>query len=162
MNIYTNLFEATSRNIQQDKILFYCQQQKYEKREKVIQDIEAELIVHGLKINQMKVNESVRTLGVHMYLSLSQKSQFKAIRKKQQIPIMKLMSTDINPYQAVVYYNVHMIKSVYFRCRVVKLTTSQEYELKKLYEKLLLKNQVEVKISCVIYYIAERLYLAQE
>ena len=37
----------------------------------VIKEIEAELIVHGDTIKQIKVNESIRTLGVHMCPSLS-------------------------------------------------------------------------------------------
>lgn len=68
--------------------------------------------------------------------------------KKLHISITKLVSTDINSYQAVVYYNVHMIKSAYFRYIAVKLSKSQEYELKRLYkESLLIKLELIVLLS---------------
>ena len=38
------------------------------------EDIDAELIIHGDKIKQMKVTESAQTLGVHMHPSLPWKS----------------------------------------------------------------------------------------
>ena len=48
------------------------------------------------------------------------------------------MQTNINPFQAAIYYNAYIIKSVYFRCRIIKLTVAQEIELKRIYEILLL------------------------
>ena len=47
MNICTKLHEATVGKTQQEKILLYCWWWKKEKGEKVIEDIEDELIVHG-------------------------------------------------------------------------------------------------------------------
>jgi len=62
------------------------------------------------------------------------------MRKKLNISTTKLMSTDINPFQAAIYYNAYMIKSVYFGCGIVELNQSQEKELKRIYkEPLLLK-----------------------
>ena len=48
------------------------------------------------------------------------------------------MATDINPYQAAVYYNAYMITSMYFGCGIIELTIKQEQELKRLYKEPLL------------------------
>ena len=50
------------------------------------------------------------------------------------------MNLDVNTYQVVVYYNVHMIKSVFFGCRVINITKKQEKELKRLYEEPILRK----------------------
>ena len=47
MDLYTRLYEATRGKIQQEKINFYCWKWNYKNCEKVIEDIQAELIVHG-------------------------------------------------------------------------------------------------------------------
>lgn len=45
---------------------------------------------------------------------------------------------DINAYQAGMYFNVYMIKSVYFGCGVIELNKQQENELRRLYEEPML------------------------
>ena len=42
------------------------------------------------------------------------------------------MNIDINSYQAAMYFNVYMIKSVYFRCRMVNMNQQQEKELQRI------------------------------
>ena len=51
--------------------------------------------------------------------------QFVIIRKKMITSITKLMNTDINPYQGHAYFNMYILKSVLFGCRVVHLTNKQ-------------------------------------
>ena len=48
------------------------------------------------------------------------------------------MNMDINAYQAGMYFNVYMIKSVYFGCGVIELNKQQENELRRLYEEPML------------------------
>ena len=45
---------------------------------------------------------------------------------------------DINSYQALVYFNVYMIKSIFFGCRVIELNPKEVKELKKIYEEPML------------------------
>ena len=71
MNLYTKLYEATGGKIQQAKIFFYCWRWVYKNGRKVIEEIRAELVVHSEHIQQMKITESTRTLGVHMTPSLN-------------------------------------------------------------------------------------------
>ena len=67
--------------------------------------------------------------------------------------IIKLMNTDINPYQAHVYFNMHILKSVFFSCIVVHLTNKQIAELKKIYEvPLLHKLQLSTRFSKELLY----------
>jgi len=94
--------------------------------------------VHGKKITYEKATVSTRTLGVYINPSLCWKSQFEVMKRKLQISITKLVNTDINPYQAALYYNAYMIKSVYFGCGIVDLSEKQEIALQQIYEEPLL------------------------
>ena len=73
MDLYTKLYKATGRKIQQTKILFYCWWWVYRNRKQEIQQIEAELTVHGEKIKAISVIESTHTLGVYLNPVLSWK-----------------------------------------------------------------------------------------
>ena len=67
--------------------------------------------------------------------------------------VSKLISTSINPFQAHIYYNAYMIKSVYFGCGIVELSDKQEEELKRLYEEpLLVKLGLSRKFPRVVLY----------
>ena len=59
----------------------------------------------------IEVEESTRTLGVHINPALRWKSQFEVMLITS---ISKFMNMDINLYQTDVYFNTHMIKSVLF------------------------------------------------
>ena len=71
MNLYTKLYEAMGGKIQQSKIIFYCWRWVYKQGIKQIEQITAELVVHGEEIKQINILESTRTLGVHMMPSLN-------------------------------------------------------------------------------------------
>jgi len=140
MDLYTKLYEATGGKIQQTKILFYCWQWVYKNGKQVIHQIEAELTVHGEKINAISVSESTRTLGVYLNPSLTWGGQFEVMRSKLTKSITKLMNLDINSYQASVYYHIYMIKEVFFGCGIVDLHPREEQELKRIYEAPLLQK----------------------
>jgi len=96
--------------------------------------------VYGERIVSVAPIESTRILGVHINPSLSWNDQFEVMRKKLHILITKMMNTDVNTYQAAVYYNVYIIKSIFFGCGIVELNEQQERELQRIYkEPLLLK-----------------------
>ena len=94
--------------------------------------------MHDKRIEYVDATVSTRTLGMYINPFLNWKSQFEVMRKKLHVLIIKLVNTDINPYQAAVYYNVYMIKSIYFDCRIVELTEKQEKELRRIYKEPLL------------------------
>ena len=79
--------------------------------------------------------------------------QFEVMRKKLHILVTKLMRIEINPFQAAIYYNAYMIKSVYFGCSIIKFNEAQETELKRLYkEPLLVKLGLSRKFPRVVLY----------
>ena len=134
MDLYTKLYEATDGKIQQTKIMFYCWQWFYENGDQKIMQLEAKIEVHGEQIQLIDVKQSTRTLGVHLTPALNWTGQFEVMRKKLNQSITKIMNMDINSFQACVYFNTYMIKSVFFGCGVIELNQKQEKELKRLYE----------------------------
>ena len=113
MDLYTKLYEATGGKIQQMKIMFYCWKWIYENgRQKIIQ-LDATIIVHNEIIQSIDVTKVIKTLGVHLTPSLNWTSQFEVMRKKMATAITNIMNMDINAYQAGVFFNMYMIKSVF-------------------------------------------------
>ena len=96
---------------------------------RVIKQVETKLFVHGERIVCVEPTKSTGTLGVHINPLLSWDDQFEVMRKKLHISITKMINTDVNAYQAAVYYNVYMIKSVFFGCGIVELNEQQEREV---------------------------------
>jgi len=140
MENYTTLYEATGGQIQESKVMFYCWEWKYINGKQQITQQEAEIAVRDEKIKSIPINEATRTLGVHINPALSWKTQFEKMREKLNKSIIKFMCMDINPYQAAIYYNTYMIKSVYFGCGIVKLESNEIKELKRMYEGPILKK----------------------
>ena len=54
--------------------------------------------------------------------------------------ITKFINIALIPYQVAIYFNIYMIKSVFFGCRVVSFNQKQEQELKRICEELLLRK----------------------
>jgi len=100
--------------------------------------LEASIEVHGKKIKAIDINKSTRTLGVHLTPALSWKGQFEVMRAKMHKSITKIMNMDINSYQASVYYNIYMIRLVFFGCGVIELHIREEKELRRICEEPLL------------------------
>ena len=76
------------------------------------------------------ITELTRTLRVYLSPSLAQKIQFEIIRGKISRLVIKIMITNINPFQAMIYFNAYIIKSMYFGCRIAQLNKKEENELK--------------------------------
>ena len=63
------------------------------------------------------------------------------------------MNMDINLYQAYIYFNMYMIKSVFFGCGVIELNSREEEELKRIYEEpLLIKLGLGRKFPRIVLY----------
>ena len=62
-------------------------------------------------------------LGVYMSPSSTWNKQFEIMREKVLEAIYKLKNTIIAVYNAYMYYNMYLIKKVYFRCRVMSIST---------------------------------------
>ena len=57
---------------------------------------------------------------------------------KIQWSITKIMNIDINSYQTLIYFNIYMIKSVFFGYGVIELYSREEKELRRIYEEPML------------------------
>ena len=66
--------------------------------------------------------------------------QFEKMKEKIIEAVFKLKNTKIVVPTAYLYYNMYLIKKVYFGCEIVHLTEQQEQELKRIYEPVLLKK----------------------
>ena len=63
------------------------------------------------------------------------------------------MNIDINSYQVCIYFNVYMIKSVFFGCGVIELNPREEKELKRIYEEpMLVKLGLSKKFLRIVLY----------
>ena len=89
-----------------------------------------------------------------MTTKLESTDQFVIMRKKMITSITKIMNTNINLYQAHVYFNIYMLKSIFFSCAVVHLINKQIAELKRIYKvPLLRKLQLSTRFPKELLYI---------
>ena len=63
----------------------------------------------------------MRTLGVHIALSLKQCKQYKIMKEKMRGAVAKLRNTSIHPSQTFIFYNAYFTKLVYFGCRIISI-----------------------------------------
>ena len=128
-----------------------------EDRIRVIEQITAEIKVHEMKITQIDISESTRTLGVHVIPSLQWKTQFEVLRKKVVEAMGKVMNTYLTYQQTGMYYNLYMLTNVYFGCGIIKLHEREEAELQRLYEPTILK-----KLGFSVNFPRKVMYVAKE
>ena len=97
--------------------------------ERVVEQIKAVIKIHQKEIEQIRISESTRTLGVHVTPSLQWKSQFETLQNKVVEEMGKVMNTHLTYQQAGMYYNLYILTNVYFGCGVIKLHEKEELEL---------------------------------
>jgi len=73
-----------------------------------------------------------------MGLSLTWDAQFVNMVNKMKEVIWKLKNTTIVILTALLYYNMYLIKKLYFGCGIFTINEIQEKILKKIYESVLL------------------------
>ena len=73
-----------------------------------------------------------------MNLALTTNKQFLIIKEKLIELITKLIRIEVNTFQVFIYFNMYMIRSIYFSASIMDIMRSQEVELKKIYEGTLL------------------------
>ena len=62
------------------------------------------------------------------------------MKTKLKDSIKQVVNTLILYYQAYIYFNTYMVKSIFFGTAIFKLTAKQEEELKNIYEPVILKK----------------------
>ena len=82
----------------------------------------------------------MKTLGIRISATMKWEHQFNNMKNKLRVAIAKLKQTPMNTNNAFIYYNMHLIKNVYFGCGIVHLTKSQERMLLDICEKTILNK----------------------
>jgi len=98
------------------------------------------LEVNNEKVKEISCTKSKRILGVYMSPSLIWNRQFEIMKEKMLKAICKLKNTMIVVSTTSIYYNMYLIKKVYFGYGVLSITHQQEGELKKIYESVVLRK----------------------
>ena len=140
LNTCNRLHGATGGQIEETKTTYHSWQWRWKQGQKTIKNVEKELEINNIKLTQTNVQESVKTLGVHMSPTLSWIKQYEMMKEKMHKAMSKLRSTPITIANAYVYFNMYLITSVYFGCRVLTLNPKQEEELMKISEATLLRK----------------------
>ena len=75
------------------------------------------------------------------------------MREKLIDSVKKLMMTKITPNQAYVYFNMYMLKSMFFSTGMIKINERQIKEIKQIYEgPMINKLQLSTKFSKALLY----------
>ena len=108
-------------------------------REKIKQ-IETKIATNRIKLVANDPVKSERALRVYMNLSLIYLKQFKIIKDKLHKSISKLRSVSLSIGNACAFFKMCLITKLYFRCRIITLSSKQEGMLMKIIESVLLKK----------------------
>ena len=106
----------------------------------MIKNSEVNVDVNDMKVQQVKCQESQRSLGAHMSPSLTWDKHFEKMKEKMIEAVFKLKNAKMVMPTTHLHYNMHLIKKAHFGCRIVHLTECQEKVLKKICEPILLKK----------------------
>jgi len=99
-----------------------------------------ELKVNEQLLEKININESVKLLGVHMTPTLKWEKQFKIITEKMQEALYKLKSIPLSIANTYMYYNMYLMRKVYFRCGIITIMPNQEKILMKISKSILLRK----------------------
>lgn len=122
IDAYESLYEATGGKIGGRKTKCCAWKWKLRQGRRVLHQVKIKLKINGQMLEQLKVNESKKMLGICIGPSLKWDKQFEKMREKMIIAMKKLNNTPMTIANACTCYNMHLIKQVYFGCGVLKLT----------------------------------------
>ena len=93
-----------------------------------------------MKLKQLGTKDTIRILGLFMNPSLRWDKQYKVMLDKLKQSITALMSSKINTFQAFIYFNMYMMRSMYFRCYMIDINKMRCNEICKVYEATIAKK----------------------
>ena len=140
LEIYNKLYSATGGYIEDKKCKYFSWKWHWKQGKKVIKNMKVEIKVNNEEITQIDSINSERSLGVYMSPSLVWHKQFEIMKNKMREAIFKLNNTNMVASNASMYYNMYLIKKVYFGCGVININQRQEEDLKKIYEPVILRK----------------------
>ena len=140
LNLYDRLYGATGGVIENQKSKLYAWQWKWKQGQKELVQNKIEIWLNGRKLMEINPKESQRTLGVFMNPQLKWEKQFEAMKEKMCRAMSRLKGTSISIANAYVFFNMYLIKQVYFGCGIIELLPAQEKILLHICESTLLKK----------------------
>jgi len=140
INIYNKLYGATGGYIEDKKFTYYAWQWHRKQRQKVTKEITKQLWINKRLLKQMSIKESVKSLGIYINPKIEWIKQFEMVKEKLFRTMSKLCSTPLTIANAYLYFNMYLIKQVYYGCEIVSIITAQEKILMKISESTLLKK----------------------
>jgi len=74
--------------------------------------------------------------------------------REKIIELLKKLISILQPYQCHIYFNMYLLKSIFFGCGIISITNNQEKELKRIYKApILSKLQLSEKLPRYILYM---------
>ena len=89
-----------------------------------IKNINKKMIIHDRELKQLQPEDTERMLGIYMNPALKNNKQFLIIKEKLLESIIKLMRIEMNAFQAFIYFNMYMVRSVYFGTGIMDISQS--------------------------------------
>ena len=129
--MYDKLFSATNGLIEIDKSKFYAWTWQWRQGQKVIKQRNIKLDMKSQQLEQNDVNDSIRSLGVHIGPSLEWDAQFKVMKEKLLESVAKIKLMETYPSTAYVFFNMYLRRKVCFGCGITSINEKQEEELMK-------------------------------
>jgi hypothetical protein len=137
---YNDLYTASGGYVEEAKSKYYAYQWVIKAGKKVIVNIEEKVEINSKELKRVDCKMNIKTLGMMIGPVLNWKSQFTEMVKKMKEAIGKLNKTEMITSTASLYYNMYLIKKVYFGCGIITITEQQEEILKKIYEPVILRK----------------------
>ena len=122
INSYESLHEATGGKIEGRKTKYYAWKWKLGQGRRVMHQVKIKLKINGQTLEQLNVKETKKTLGTCIGPSLKWDKQFEKMREKMIVAIKKLKNTPMTVANTFIYYNMYLIKQVYFGSGILMLT----------------------------------------
>ena len=82
----------------------------------------------------------MKTLGVMISPALVWDKQFTMMVNKMKEAVRKLNNTEMVTITVSMYYNIYLIKNVYYSCRILSISQKQEEILKKICKPVILRK----------------------
>ena len=153
VEIFDSLHEATGGCVEESKSKVYAYQWLIRSGRKTICNNVSKIRMQGIDLKQINCKQQEKTLGVMMGPALIWDAQFVQMVNKMKDAIDALKNTTIAISTASMYYNMYLIKKVYYGGGIFSLNKRQETILMNIYESVILtKMGLSVKFPRRVLY----------
>ena len=140
LSLFNSLHEATGGCVEESKSKIFSYKWNVRSGRKVIRNMNGSVTLNQENLQVIDCKKQERTLGVMMGPALIWDAQFVTMVNKMKDAIGKLKNTTIAVSTASMYYNMYLIKKVYYGGGVFSITNRQETILKNIYETVILNK----------------------